>query len=92
MNEAQVWTSIGVLGTGLFAMLTLMSTMFVRIVQTEIGSVRTEIGSLRSQITSEFSAVRTEVQRVEDVMTTRFTHLDRDVQAIARKVFGDDAA
>lgn len=85
MNEAQVWTSIGVLGTSLFAMLTLMSTMFVRIIRTEIGSLRSEMGS-------EFAAVRSEIGRVEDVMTTRFTHLDRDVQAIARKVFGDDAA
>lgn len=45
MTEPQVWTLIGVFAAGLFGMLTLMSTMFVRVVRTEIGSVRTEIGS-----------------------------------------------
>lgn len=88
MNEPQVWTLIGVLGTALFGMLTLMSTMFVRILRTEIGSVRSEIGSVRGEIGSlrremqaEFASVRTEIK-----------YLDRDVQALSRRVFGDDAA
>lgn len=74
MNEPQVWTLIGVLGTALFGMLTLMSTMFVRI-------LRTEIGSLRTEMQAEFASVRTEIK-----------YLDRDVQALSRRVFGDDAA
>ncbi|WDH78667.1 hypothetical protein PTQ19_14300 [Microbacterium esteraromaticum] len=45
MTEPQVWTLIGVFAAGLFGMLTLMSTMFVRVVRTEIGSVRTEMRS-----------------------------------------------
>ncbi|WP_229054908.1 hypothetical protein [Aeromicrobium sp. Leaf350] len=103
MNEPQVWTSIGVLASSLFAALALMSTLFVRVIQAEFGSVRSEIGSLRSEMTTEIGSlrsemkaeigsVRSEVRRVEEVMTARFTHLDRDVQAVARKVFGDDAA
>ena len=74
MNEPQVWTLIGVFGTALFGMLTLMSTMFVR-------TLRTEIGSLRTEMQAEFASVRTEIK-----------YLDRDVQALSRRVFGDDAA
>lgn len=74
MNEPQVWTLIGVFGTTLFGMLTLMSTMFVRI-------LRTEIGSLRTEMQAEFASVRTEIK-----------YLDRDVQALSRRVLGDDAA
>jgi len=50
MNEPQVWTLIGVFATGLFGMITLMSTMFVRIVRTEIGSVRTEIQGVHRRL------------------------------------------
>ena len=74
VNEPQVWTLIGVFGTALFGMLTLMSTMFVR-------TLRTEIGSLRTEMQAEFASVRTEIK-----------YLDRDVQALSRRVFGDDAA
>lgn len=81
MNEPQVWTVIGVLGSSLLGVLTLMSTMFVRIIRTEVGSVRNEIGSLRSEMQAEFASVRTDI-----------TYLDRDVQALTRHVFGDGAA
>lgn len=84
MNEPQVWTLIGVLAASLFAVMTLMSTMFVRIVQTEIRGVRTEIrgevGGLRAEMNARFEAV--------DV---RLEHLDRDVQAIVKKVFREEA-
>lgn len=39
MNEPQVWTLIGVFAAALFGMLTLMSTMFVRILRTEIQGI-----------------------------------------------------
>ncbi|GAA3937113.1 hypothetical protein GCM10022383_14190 [Microbacterium soli] len=50
MTEPQVWTLIGVFAAGLFGMLTLMSTMFVRIIRTEIGSVRTEIQGVHQRL------------------------------------------
>ncbi len=99
VNEPQVWTLIGVLGTALFGMLTLMSTMFVRILRTEIGSVRTEIGSLRSEMATELRSVRGEIGSLRTEMQAEFAsvrteikYLDRDVQALSRRVFGDDAA
>jgi hypothetical protein len=88
VNEPQVWTAIGILGTSLFGMLTLMSTMFVRIIRTEIGSVRTEIGSVRTEIGS----LRTEMQAEFASVRTEIRYLDRDVQVLTKRVFGDGAA
>jgi hypothetical protein len=77
MNEPQVWTLIGVFAAGLFGMITLMSTMFVRIVRTEIGSVRGELGSLRSEMQSEFRGMHQRIDR-----------LDSDVNALMKHTFG----
>jgi hypothetical protein len=77
MTEPQVWTLIGVFAAGLFGMITLMSTMFVRIIRTEIGSVRHEIGSLRSEMSAEFRGVHQRIDR-----------LDGDVNALMKHTFG----
>ena len=37
MSEPQVWTLIGVFAASLFAVLTLLSTLFVRVIRAEIG-------------------------------------------------------
>jgi hypothetical protein len=92
MNEPQVWTLIGVFGTALFGMLTLMSTLFVRVVRAEIGSLRTEIGSVRTGLGAEIDALRSEMRGEFASVHTEIKYLDRDVQALSRRVFGDDAA
>ncbi|WP_334152409.1 hypothetical protein [Microbacterium sp.] len=107
MNEPQAWTLIGVFAAGMFGTVTLISTMFVRMmrdgfhsVRTEFDSVRNEFGSVRrefdsmrrefasgrAEITSEFASVRTEIRAVHG----RIDHLDRDVNAIYRHLFGID--
>ncbi|MCS3843228.1 hypothetical protein [Microbacterium sp. AK031] len=50
MNEPQVWTLIGVLAAGLFGMITLMSTMFVRIIRTEIQGVHHRLDRLDAAV------------------------------------------
>lgn len=77
MTEPQVWTLIGVFAAGLFGMLTLMSTMFVRVLRTEIGSVRTEIGSIRNEMNAGFQGVHQRIDR-----------LDSDVNALMKHTFG----
>lgn len=83
LNEPQIWTLIGVFAAGMFGMLTLMSTMFTRMMnqgfdglRAEMGSLRGEMGSLRAEMNTRFEAV-----------DSRFDHLDRDVQALVRRVF-----
>lgn len=90
MNEPQVWTLIGVFAAGLFGMLTLMSTMFVRVVRTEIGGlrneVRAEIGGLRNEVSAEIGGLRGEVRSIHD----RLDRLDRDINALMKHTFGID--
>lgn len=49
MTEPQVWTMIGVFAALMFGTMTLVSTLFVRVVRTEIGGLRGELlGEIRS--------------------------------------------
>ena len=50
----------------------------------EVGSLRTEVGSLRTEVGS----LRTEVGALRAVTETKFESLDRDIQGLARHVFG----
>ncbi len=50
MTEPQVWTLIGVFAAGLFGMLTLMSTMFIRIIRTEIRGIHHRLDRLDADV------------------------------------------
>lgn len=78
LTEPQVWTLIGAFSAAIFGVLGLMSTMFVRVLRTEIGGVRAEIAGLRGEMNARFEAVH-----------ARLDHLDREVQALVRKVFDE---
>ncbi|HEY5221527.1 MAG TPA: hypothetical protein VIJ18_00530 [Microbacteriaceae bacterium] len=77
MTEPQVWTLIGVFAAAVFGMITVVSTLFVRVIRSEIGGLRGEIGGLRGEMNARFEAV-----------DRRFDYLDRDVQALTKHVFG----
>jgi len=90
MTEPQVWTLIGVFAAGMFGTITLISTMFLRTMQNGFDGVRTEMrnefASVRTEMRNEFANVRTEIGAVHG----RIDHLDRDVNAIYRHLFGID--
>lgn len=90
MNDAQIWTMIGAFTALVFGMLTVVSTMFVRVLRAEIGGLRSEmsgqIGGLRSEMNARFDAVDARFETVN----TRIDALDRDVQAIVKRTFGLD--
>lgn len=49
MTEPQVWVLIGVFATAVFGMTTIVSTMFVRVLRSEIQGLRTEVlGEIRA--------------------------------------------
>ena len=83
MDDAQIWTMIGAFTALMFGMLTIVSTLFVRVVRAEIGGLRSEmngqIGGLRSEMNARFDAVN-----------VRMDGLDRDVQALVKRTFGLD--
>lgn len=67
MTEPQVWTLIGVFAAGLFGMLTIISTMFVRVLKTEIGSLRTEMSS-------EFRSIHQRIDRLDADVNALMRH------------------
>lgn len=79
MTEPQVWTLIGVFSALMFGMLGVVSSLFVRV-------LRSEIGGLESRIGGEIGGLRADVRRLDE----RLDNLDRDVQALMRHTFGID--
>ncbi len=67
MTEPQVWTLIGVFATALFGVLTLMSTMFTRV-------IRTEIGSFRNEMSAEFRGVHQRIDRLDADVNALMKH------------------
>lgn len=83
MNEPQVWTLIGVFSAGMFGMVTVVTTMFTRVLRGEIrglcAEVKGEIAELRTDLKGEIGGLRTEIRS-----------LDRDVSALRKHTFGID--
>jgi hypothetical protein len=94
MNDAQIWTMIGSFTALMFGMLTVVSTLFIRVVRTEIGGLRTEmnaqIGGLRGEMNAQIGGLRGEMNARFDAVNTRIDGLDRDMQAVIKRSFGLD--
>jgi hypothetical protein len=83
MNDAQIWTMIGAFTALMIGMLTVISTLFVRV-------VRAEIGGLRSEMNGQIGGLRNEMNARFDAVNLRMDGLDRDVQALVKRTFGLD--
>jgi hypothetical protein len=105
MNDAQIWTMIGAFTALMFGMLTVVSTLFIRVVRAEIGGLRgelrgeigglrselhSEIGGLRSELHSEIGGLRTEMNARFDIMDAKLKGLDTEVHALVKHTFGFD--
>ncbi len=90
MDGAQVWTMIGAFTALMMGMLTVVSTLSIRVLRSEIGGLRNEmngqLGGLRNEMTARFDAVGTRI----DGVNARIDGLDRDVQALVKRTFGLD--
>ncbi len=86
--EPQVWTLLGALIVALFGMLTLMSTLFTRVIRTEIGGLRREMDARFDRVDARFDGVNTRF----DSVNIRIDSLDRGVQALIKHTFGIDRA
>lgn len=90
VTEPQVWTLIGVFASAMVAMFATMSGWFVRVLRAEVGGLRSEMGGLRAEMNAKFERVDAQFARVDaqfDRVDVKLLHLDRDVQALARRVF-----
>jgi hypothetical protein len=79
VTEPQVWVLIGVFAAATFGMLTIVSTLFLRIVSTEIRTLDTTF-------VGRFDRLE---QRIEG-LARRIDGVDRDVQALVKHTFGLD--
>lgn len=67
MNEPQVWTLIGIFASALFGIMTIMSTLFVRI-------VRSEIAGLRIEMKGELEGLRSDVRGLDRDISALMEH------------------
>ena len=84
--EPQVWAMIGLMAAVFFGTMTLISTMFTRVVRSEIGGLRGEIGGLRGEI----GGLRGEMNARFDSVNSRIDNLDRDVHYLMNREINRD--
>ncbi len=83
MTEPQGWVLIGLFTTLMLGGLTLATTLINRTITAQIGGLRGEIGGLDAKL----EGLRGEMNARFDAVNTRIDHLDRDVSALARRVW-----
>ncbi|MCK2030469.1 MULTISPECIES: hypothetical protein [Microbacterium] len=57
MNEPQVWVLIGVFAAAMFGMITIVSTLFIHVMKTEIRSVHSRIDALDRDVSALYRHV-----------------------------------
>lgn len=83
VTEPQVWTLIGVFASAVLAVFATMSGWFVRVLRAEVGGLRAEMNAKFERVDAQFARVDAQFDRVD----VKLLHLDRDMQALARRVF-----
>lgn len=79
LNEPQVWTLIGVFSAAIVGILTI-----------GFGSLRSEMKSMHSSLSSDIKSFEVRMDSGFDAVNRRIDSLDRDVQHLMRKEFGDN--
>lgn len=107
MTEVQSWVLIGVFTTIMLGSFAAMAGYFRFSLTTSLAGVNRSIDLMKDALTAEISAseARTRAELVASEARTRaelaaakaelgaqIGNLDRDVQALTRRVFGDDRA
>lgn len=100
MNDPQIWTLIGIFAAIMLSGMSLMTTLIMRATTSAIDGLRGEMNArfdgVRGEMNGRFDGVRGEMNGLRGEMNARFDsvdrkieHLDRDVAALSRKVFGE---
>lgn len=83
MTEPQIWVLIGVFAATIFSMIGIVMTGFTRTLTESLARIDTRIDGLRDVMDSRFEAM-------DAKFSGKFDLLDRDIQALSRRVFGTD--
>lgn len=76
MNEPQIWAALGILAAAFAAMITVTTQLLVRTIHSSTATLQVEIASLRTELDLRFTGLQAQMGG-----------LDRDVQAITKRVF-----
>lgn len=79
MNDAQIWTLIGVFTAVMLGGLTITTTSLSRVIRAEISGLDAKLDGKISGLDARFDAI-----------DRRLDHLDRDVQALTARVWGSE--
>lgn len=78
MTEPQVWVLIGVFAAAMFSVIGIVNGNLIRVLRSEIGGMRGEIAQLD-----------TKIDALDAKLTVRLDYLDRDVQLLMKREFGE---
>lgn len=83
LNEPQIWVLIGVFTAAILSMIGIVMTSFTRTLTPSLARVDTRIDSLRDVMDARF-------ETMDAKFSAKFDLLDRDIQALSRRVLGND--
>ncbi|AYF97256.1 hypothetical protein [Protaetiibacter intestinalis] len=89
VNDPQIWTLIGVFAAVMLGGMTLTTTLLMRTITASIGGLRGEMNGRFDGLRGEMNGLRGEMNARFDAVETKIEHLDRDVAALTRKVWGE---
>jgi chaperonin cofactor prefoldin len=96
LTEAQTWTALGILGAAFFSMTAVVLRLSGNLLVTQIGRVTdrldTQIGRVTDRLDTmdaRFESIDRRFDRI-DTKLARLDDLDRDVQAITKRMFGPE--
>lgn len=90
MNDAEIWTIIGVLTAALFGVIGIVTQSFTRVLHAEVGRLDARFDKLEGVMNVRFTAVEQRLDRVEtrlDRVETRLDNLDTEVAGLAKRLF-----
>ncbi|OUZ10544.1 hypothetical protein BHE97_07245 [Aeromicrobium sp. PE09-221] len=90
LNEAQVWAMIVGTIAVFFTLAGLITSWFTRLLKAEMASLHARFEGIDHRfegIDQQFESFRAEVSAKLETTNTKLTHLDRDVQALTKRVF-----
>lgn len=90
LTEPQVWVLIGVFATAVFGMLSWQTISINRAITALADRLDTKIDALRQSTDAKIDGLRDSVDARFEAVNAKLDNLDRDVQALTRRVFGAD--
>jgi hypothetical protein len=101
LTEPQIWVLIGVFAAAIFGMMGIVTTSFNRTLTSAIRGLEDKVDGRIGGLDGRIDGLHAEINGLRETMDARFAAmdakfsgkfdlLDRDIQALSRRVFGTD--